>query len=307
MQHEFLVLAREERRQANGDPFVILTLGNATGRIATAPVWLNQHEWIAGAEQGRVVQVIGEIAEFQHRRQLRLTSALRVLPAESVTAESFLPRITVPVAQLWDWVDRARGELKSVTLRRVVDRFFADDAFRVEFERAPASVSRHHALVGGLLLHTIEVATLARSAARVLKANTDLVVAGGLLHDVGKVRAFDITPTGFSWTPMGRLVGAAAMVASALDERLAALVPNELLPLHLAELHHVVQCAQGERSATPATVEGEILQMADGLSVRAADITDALSDEDSFSTDVFSDRPTLRTGRRVWRRSHSWD
>jgi hypothetical protein len=106
---------------------------------------------------------------------------------------------------------------------------------------------------------------------------------------------------------MGRLVGAGAIVASTLDERLAALVPNELLPLQLAELHHVVQCAQGERSVAPATVEGEILQMADGLSVRAADITDALSDEDSFATDVFSDRAVPRAARRVWRRSHSWD
>ena len=307
VQHEFLVLDREERRQANGDPFVILTLGNATGRLATAPVWLNQLDWVAGAEKGRVVQVIGEIGAFQRRRQLRLTSALRVLPEESVVPEGFLPRISMPAEQLWDWVDRARADIRSSVLRRAVDRFFADDVFRVEFERLPASVNGHHALVGGLLLHTTEVATLGRSTARALKANVDLVVAGALLHDAGKVRAFSVTPTGFVWTALGRLTGSSALGAATLEERLAPLVPNDLLPSQLAELHHLVQCGQGEESASPMTVEAEILQSVDGLSVRASDLADALADDDLFGDDAFSDRLPTRVKHRVWRRSHTWD
>ena len=127
VQHEFLVLERHERRQSNGDPYVVLTLGNASGRISTAPVWANQLDWIAGAERGRVVQIIGEVASYRSRRQLRLNAPLRVLPSESVQPELFLPRIAVAAEQLWDWVDRARGDLRSAALRRAVDLFFADD------------------------------------------------------------------------------------------------------------------------------------------------------------------------------------
>ncbi|MEO7963731.1 MAG: HD domain-containing protein [Gemmatimonadaceae bacterium] len=307
VQHEFLVLDREERRQASGDPYIILTLGNGTGRIATAPVWLNQMDWIAGAEQGRVVQVIGEVSAFQRRRQLRLTSALRVLPAESVVPEEFLARISVPAEQLWDWIDRARADLRSLTLRRAVDRFYSDDSFRVEFERMPASVAGHHALVGGLLLHTTEVATLGRNAARVLKANAELVVAGALLHDVGKSRAFAVTPTGFVWTALGRLSGSSALGAAVLEERLSPLVPNELSTSQLAELHHLVQCTQSESGVRAMTLEAEILQTADGLSVRAADLGDAISDDDAFGDDSFSERVPFRVGHRIWRRTHSWD
>lgn len=310
VQHEFLVLEREERRQATGDPFVVLTLGNATGRIATAPVWLNQLDWVAGAEKGRVVQVIGEIGAFQRRRQLRLGGPLRVLPEESVAPDGFLPRIGVATEQLWDWVDRARGDIRSLALRRAVDRFFADDAFRVEFERMPASVAAHHALVGGLLLHVTEVATVGRNAARVLKANADLVLAGALLHDVGKVRAFGITPTGFTWTAAGRLVGPAALGAILLGERLSPLVPNELSATQLAELHHLAAVTQeeGREGGVGAmTVEAEILRGADRMSVRAADVADALADDDHFGDGEFSERSPFRVGHRVWRRPHAWD
>lgn len=307
VQHEFLVLERDERRQASGDPFVVLTLGNATGRIATAPVWLNQLDWVAGAEKGRVVQVIGEVGAFQRRRQLRLSGPLRVLPEESVVPEGFLPRIAVSTEQLWDWIDRARGDMRSVVLRRAVDRFFADDAFREEFERLPASVAGHHALVGGLLLHVTEVATIGRSAARVLKGNPDLVLAGALLHDVGKVRAFGVTPTGFTWTTQGRLVGPATLGALLVGERLSPLVPNELSTTQLAELQHLAAVAQAEKGVAPMTVEAEILQGADQLSVRAADLAEALADDDHFAEGEFSERSPFRGGHRVWRRPHGWE
>jgi 3'-5' exoribonuclease len=307
VQHEFLVLEREERRQATGDPFIVLTLGNATGRIPTAPVWLNQIDWVAGAEKGRVVQVIGEIGAFQRRRQLRLSGPLRVLPEESVVPEGFLPRIGVATEQLWDWIDRARGDIRSIALRRAVDCFFADDAFREEFERLPASVAAHHALVGGLLLHVTEVATVGRSAARVLKGNADLVLAGALLHDVGKVRAFGITPTGFTWTAEGRLVGSAALGALLVGERLAPLVPNELSAIQLAELQHLVAVAQGDWGTGAMTVEAEILQGADRMSVRAADVAEALGDDDHFADGEFSERRPYRVGHRVWRRPHGWE
>ena len=58
-------------------------------------------------------------------------------------ARSFLPRISVAPESLWEWVDRARAEFKSVALKRAVDLFFADDAFRMEFQRTPSSVAGH--------------------------------------------------------------------------------------------------------------------------------------------------------------------
>lgn len=311
VQHEFLVLDREERRQATGDPFVVLTFGNATGRIQSAPVWHNQLDWIAGAEKGRVVQVIGEIGAFQRRRQLRITGPLRVLPAESVHPEGCLPRIAIPTEQLWDWIDKARSDMRAATLRRVVDLFFADDAFRVEFERMPATIHGHHALVGGLLLHVTEVATIGRNTSRVMKANADVVLAGALLRDVGKVRAFAVTPLGFEQTPAGRLLGPALLGSLMLQERLATLPLETLSASQRLELHHLVAWGRlergGEGDGGAATVESEILRVAGESSARANDLADALNDEESFADGEFSERASRRVGHRVWRRPHAWE
>ncbi|OYV70446.1 MAG: hypothetical protein B7Z72_07265, partial [Gemmatimonadetes bacterium 21-71-4] len=74
VQHELMVLDRVERKQAAGDPFVVLTLGNATGRIESAPIWSDKLPWAEGAERGRVVQVIGDVSAYRGKRQIQLTS-----------------------------------------------------------------------------------------------------------------------------------------------------------------------------------------------------------------------------------------
>ncbi|MFP5354497.1 MAG: 3'-5' exoribonuclease YhaM family protein [Gemmatimonadota bacterium] len=311
VQHEFLVVEREEKRQASGDPFVLLTLGNASGRIATAPIWSNQMDWALGAEKGKVVQVIGEVAAFHGKRQVRLTAPLRVLPDAAVRAELFLPRIGVATEPLWDWIDRARSEMKSHSLRRAVDLFFGDDSFREEFERAPASVSGHHAALGGLLLHVTEVATIARNAARVMKANADLVVVGALLHDIGKVRAYGITPTGFTHTPAGSLVGHVVLGALMLQERLVAVPLAELSPSQRLELVHLILSHHGALEfgspVQPMTVEAELLHWADESSAKANDMTESLAEDEHFGDGEVSERRPWRVGRKVWRRPHTWE
>ena len=311
VQHEFLVIEREEKKQATGDPFVLLTLGNASGRLPTSPIWANQADWAVGAEKGKVVQVIGEIAAFHGKRQIRLTAPLRVLPDESVHPERFLPRIAMPTDSLWDWVDKTRGDIRSAVLRRAVDLFFGDDAFRADFERMPASVAGHHAAVGGLLLHVTEVATIARNSARVMKANADLVVVGALLHDIGKVEAYAITPTGFEHTARGSLIGHVVLGAFMLQDRLATVPPNEISPSQRLELQHMLLSHHGSLEfgspVQPMTPEAEILHWADETSAKTNDMAESIAEDEHFGGGEVSDRRPWRVGRRIWRRPHGWE
>src|SRR5215216_4893101 len=154
VQHELLVVDRLEKTQGNGDPFVILKLGNASGHIDVAPIWFNQREWADGADRGRVVQAIGQVGLYAKtgKRQIQLTGPLRVLPSEQVDLHAFLPRIAGDTTRLWDWIDKRRAEISTPALRRVVDLFYADDNFRVQLEQTPGSVNGHHAKLGGQLL-----------------------------------------------------------------------------------------------------------------------------------------------------------
>ncbi len=317
VQHEFLVRDRSERTTRAGLPFIVLTLGNGSGSIDTAPIWSEKLDWAAGAEKGRVVQVIGDVALFgeegSKRRQLQLSAPLRVLPIEQFDPAEFLERIDVETEKVWDAMDKLRAGIVSTPVRQAVDLFFADDAFRVLFERAPGSVNGHHAQLGGLLLHVYEVTSIARHVARTVRqANADLVVAGAMLHDIGKVEAYSVSPEGFSHTSTGMLLGHVTLGALMFDRRLVA----SGLPLRAAqrdEMLHFILSHHGALEfgspVQPMTVEAEIVHWADESSAKATDMLDEFADPELFppgGSNELSAKRSWRMGRRLWRRPTPW-
>jgi 3'-5' exoribonuclease len=306
-----LVLDRADKETRDGKPFARLTLGNSTGRIETAPVWSEQLPWVAGAEKGKIVQAIGTVGEYQGKRQLTLTAPLRVLPALAASAEQFLPRVARRTEELWAWIDQQRATLASTSLRTVLDLFFADDVFRQEFERAPGSTSGHHAQVGGLLLHSIEVATIAQGIARTMHANVELVTVAALLHDVGKVESYHVSPAGFGHTTAGHLLGHIVLGTMMLDRRLRTLPPGTITPDQELELQHFIQSHHGSlefgAAVPPMTLEAEILHWADQASAKAADVTDTLANDEHFGDDAFTLKRPWPVQKRLWRRPHGWE
>jgi 3'-5' exoribonuclease len=317
---EFLVYERSERRTNAGDPFVVLTLGNATGRIDTAPIWSDKLSWADGAQTGKLVQALGDVTLYAKsgagKKQLQLTGPVRVLPEALFNPAAFLPSIEGDPAKLWDWVDRLRGDMESTTLRGVLDLFFADDAFRVQFERAPASTRGHHAKIGGLLLHVFEVTNIARQIARTMgsRINPDLVVTGALLHDIGKVEAYEIGPGGFAMTTCGQLLGHVVLGSLMLERRVARRTAEGTSPCsdgQLMELHHMILSHHGSLEfgspVQPMTAEAEVVHWADEASAKATDMIDSLSDPELFAGGrETSDKRSWLLGRHIWRRPHDW-
>jgi 3'-5' exoribonuclease len=315
VQSDFLVLERSDKKTANGDPFAILTLGNSSGRIDTSPIWSDKLDWADGADRGKVVQAIGDIALYGRngtaRRQLALSAPLRVIPENQVDVMSFLESVG-DCTQLWEWVDRQRAAMQSRTLKSVVDLFFANDQFRVRFERTPGSPTGHHAKLGGLLLHTFEVASIARATARTTKANSDLVLAGALLHDIGKTEAYEVAATGFSITPCGLLLGHVVLGALMLERALAQLGSPICSEGQILELQHMILSHHGSLEfgspVQPMTVEAEIVHWSDQASAKACDMSDSIEDPGNFTSGHdTSDTKPWRVGRRVYRRPHDWD
>ena len=311
VQHELLVLDRADKDTRDGKPFARLTLGNATGRIDTAPVWSEQLPWVAGADKGKVVQAIGTVEDYAGRRQLKLTAPLRVLPSSAGIAEQFLPHITRDTAELWDWVDQARTALRSRSLRAALDLFFADDVFRQEFARAPGSTTGHHAQVGGLLLHSVEVAGIAQGIARTMRANGELVTVGALLHDIGKVESYSIGPAGFGHTTAGHLLGHIVLGTMMLDRRLRTVPAGTFTPEQELELQHFIQSHHGSlefgAAVPPMTLEAEILHWADQASAKSADVTDTLANDEHFGDEAFTLKRPWPVQKRLWRRPHGWE
>ena len=317
VQHEFRVVDRQEKRKRDGEPFVVLTLANATGHIATSPIWYDRimQGWADGAECGAIVQATGHIARYggDSRRQLELSAPLRVVPANSVVLDDFLPRVDVDPAQCWEWIDGVRADMRSRTLRRVLDRFFADAAFRHRFARTPGSIGRHHAKIGGLLVHTVEVARIARTAAKAARADVELVTVGALLHDVGKVEAYEISAAGFRYTACGHLLGHIVLGCLMLERALTAAGEPLCTTEQLLELQHLILAHHGRLEfgspVEPLTLEAELVHWADEASAKANDVVEALADGDGFpAADQFPGRGHWRVdNRKLWRKTHAWE
>ena len=310
IQHELMVRAREDKTTKTGDPFVVFKLGNATGEMSTN-VWKEDVPHVQGVRPGQVVQVIGQVELYQGRRQLKLTSPLRVVADGAANLDEFLPRITMSPQELWARVDAWRAELHG-PLRTALDLFFADDTFRERFERAPGATRGHHAQIGGLLLHSCEVTNIARASAQTMRGDVALVTVGALLHDIGKVEAYAVDVGGFENTQAGHLIGHIVLGSLMLEDRLRSLPAGTLNDGQRLELHHFIQSHHGipefGAAVRPMTLEAEILHYADQASAKGNDFNEAVRDPELFGSDdaEFSSKRSWRLERRVWRRTHSW-
>jgi 3'-5' exoribonuclease len=315
---ELLVLDRTERTTGAGDPFWVLSLGNSSGSIQCAPVWKDNAGWLDGVEKGRVVQVLGQVEVYAKSgaRQLKLTGPVRVLPIGSERIDEFLPRVEYPTEKLWDALDKLRGSITTPRLAEAVNLFFADDEFRTRFERTPGAVRGHHAKLGGLLLHVWEVANIGQQMAKTMrKANVDLVVAGALLHDVGKVEAYTVDAKGLGYDPRNHLIGHVVLGCLMFTERVAtarAAGTCSLSDAQVLELQHMILSHHGSLEfgspVQPMTLEAELLHWADESSAKADSMVDSLADSELFVGDEqVSARKSWQLDRRLWRRPFRWD
>ncbi len=308
LQDPLLVLDIEQKTFGDKD-CTVLTLGNATGRLVTAPFWGADQANVAGIARSDVVQVIAEVGQFRGKRQLNVTS-IRPLPRGSVDRRQLLPSVG-DVAPYWKQLDEWRAKLTRPRVKAILALFYDDDAFRTQYEECPASLAGHHAELGGLLKHTSEVATIAKQISRVCHANWDVVFAGALLHDIGKLESYRWDGA-FEYTECGSLLGHVVLGALMVDRRVGAASPRPCTDKELMLIQHLILSHHGKLEhgapVQPMTLEGEVLHYADNASAKTASMSDALGDADNFAgTDPVSARGLWQLDRRrAYRGASDW-
>jgi 3'-5' exoribonuclease len=303
----FLVLDVETRSLESGDLYTFLKLGNSTGGIPTEPFWpARQHE-IAGVQKGHPVHVVGEVGNYKQKKQLKVKS-IRVIPRTGVDLSLLLPTVG-SVERYWEVIDGWRNAIERPRLKHVLALFFEDADFRRQFEQCPASISGHHAKLGGLLQHTTEVAAIARAVSRASGADADVVLAGVLLHDIGKLESYSWDGI-FQYTRTGSLLGHVVIGALMFDRR----VDEEEEPPCTAEecevLLHLILSHHGKLEfgspVVPMTLEAEVLHWADNASAKTASMSDVLADPENFPDGPVSKPSWQLDRRRAYRHDCDW-
>jgi 3'-5' exoribonuclease len=254
----YAVARKERRRTKAGSPYLALELVDQSGRIE-ARVWSDVELLDGRFGEGDAVRVLGRVERFRDRLQLEVRSLETTAEADPA---DLAPALRRDAAELDGFLEFLADEVAHPGLRATVRRFVEDEALRKALRTLPAAET-HHAYAGGLLEHTVGVATLCREAAQLHpRLRADLVLAAALLHDVGRTLELERGPT-FRATEEGRLLGHVHLGLRLIEDRAAALeieVRAELL--HAVAVHHEARAAR--------TAEAAVLYHANQLDAIAA-------------------------------------
>ena len=240
-------VARKQRlRTKGGASYLALELVDPSGRV-DARVW-NDVDLLDGRfDEGDAVRVLGRVERYRDRLQLEVRSLER---ADEADPAELAPSIRRDRDELDGFLDFLAGELAHPGLREVVGRFVHDHELRTRMRTLPATLDGHHSYAGGLLEHTVGVATICRETAQLHpRLRADLLLAAALLHDVGRTRELGRAPT-FRPTEEGRLLGHVHLGLRLIEERAGALdaaVRAELL--HAVASHHDSRAARTAEAA----------------------------------------------------------
>jgi 3'-5' exoribonuclease len=238
----YAVKTKRKLRTRNGATYLALELVDPTGRIE-ARVW-NDVELLDGRfTEGDAVRVLGRVEKFRDRLQLDVRS----LEAADVDPASLTPKARRDPEEAAGFLEFLVAEIAHPGLSATVQAVLADR----DLAAYPAS-DDHHSYAGGLLEHTVGVATLCRETAQLHpRLRPDLVLAAALVHDVGRTLELGPGPA-FTQTDEGRLLGHVHLGLRLIEERAEGLAPAQLAELlHCVAVHHE---ARGARTAEAAVL-----------------------------------------------------
>ena len=250
----FAVKSKRRLRTKGGASYLALELVDPTGHI-DARVW-NDVELLDGRfGEGDAVRVLGRVERFRDRLQLEV----RTLEATDVDPVTLTPSLRRDGAELQGFLDFLVEEISHPGLAATVRAVLADR----DLAAYPATQDDHHSYAGGLLEHTVAVATLCRETAQLHpRLRAELVLAAALVHDVGRTMELSRGPS-FAQTEEGRLLGHVNLGVRFIDERAAG-----LSDLQKAELLHCVAAHHDARALR--TAEASVLYHANQLDASAA-------------------------------------
>ncbi len=272
----YACVRKDRLKTRTGSPYLALELRDRTGSVQARV--FRDADLIAGRfERGDIVSVVGRVERFRDDLVVELTDVRRQqvvadgaagavaaataaggaeLGPDAATVQAFLPVAYRDLDELDGFLEHLASEVYDPGYRVLLDSMLADSGLRAALRQAPCSRAGHHAYLGGLLEHTVAVATLARELCDLhRRLNSDLLLSAAIVHDIGRTREFTYAAE-IGLTEEGRLLGHLTLGQQVLSERFAALgealdQPRRLALLHCVLAHHGAGSLPGGRFGSP--------------------------------------------------------
>ncbi len=236
----YLVVGKQVSIAKNGVTYLSIKLADKTGEV-DGKLWDNAEEVAKRFEREDFVRVKGVAANYQGSMQVKMKVLEKVDDAK-VDLANFLETSPRNIDEMAKELAGIATSLENPALRALMQAFLSDKSFMDAFRRAPAAKTLHHNYIGGLMEHVIELISLCRDVARHFPGlDTDLLIVGAFLHDIGKVRELSVRKS-IEYTTAGRLLGHISLGYEMVAEKIAVIpaFPAELTLLlkHILLSHH---------------------------------------------------------------------
>lgn len=285
----YRIAQKDLRTTTNGSLYIHAVLADATGEML-ARIWNASQELYDSMPDGGFMRFRGRVENYKGHRQF-IIDGMRTVAENEVDPTDFLPATTNDIDQMWDRVQEILRTIESKDLLALVGEFMNDEKFVRGFKRAPAAVTNHHAYLGGLLEHTLNLLELVvLIAPRYPMVSRDLLLVGIFLHDCGKTTELAYA-TNFNYTSEGQLVGHITQAVIWVSDKIRTIEErtNEPFPVDLANsVKHIILAHHGRYEygspRLPATPEAFFVHYIDNLDAKMNQIFTAIdSDTDKES------------------------
>jgi 3'-5' exoribonuclease len=251
----FACTRKERQISRAGTAYLNVELGDSTGTILARV--FNDADLLAGRfERGELVHVRGRVERYREKLQVNLASIARA-EDDQADAAGFLPTAYRDLDELEGFLEHIAREVYEAPLKLLLANLLDDGELRAELRRAPCSIpgqraGAHHAYLGGLLEHTVGVATLAHELCALHpRLDRDLLLSSAIVHDVGKTREFTYGAE-IARSAEGRMLGHVELGLRTLARHMPDSLASErrLALEHCVLMHHGPDSAGGARFAS---------------------------------------------------------
>lgn len=269
----FLAAQKQLRPNRNGNLYLQVELSDRSGTIS-ARMWNASEAEYRNFDDGDFVRVEGTAQLYQGAMQL-IASNICKARGDEVDYADFMPVSPAQIERLALRLGELLRGIGNPHLRTLAECFLMDEDFMERFTRAPAGVKNHHAYVGGLLEHVVNLMEVVTRVVGCYPAvDPDLLLMGAFLHDMGKIDELSYD-RGFAYTDEGQLIGHLVMAVSLLEAKIreAERLSGETMPGELAlRLKHMIVSHHGQYEfgspKLPMTLEAVALHHLDNLDAK---------------------------------------
>jgi 3'-5' exoribonuclease len=265
----FLVKSARLAETKAGKPYLILTLADRSGEIS-GPVWDNAPQLAEICRSGDFIRVVGVVQSYRDKPQLKV-DAVEPVAQDDVDLADFIAVSSRNTDEMAAALQDIVRSVQDPFVKKLLGRFFKKGDLWDAFCRAPAAKGIHHAYVGGLLEHCLSMARVADFlAGHYPGVDRSLLLAGALLHDIGKLKELEADLGLIDYTPEGRLKGHLVIGSEMVADEAAAI--RDFPRQTLIQIQHLILSHHGRQEfgspTVPMTVEAFLLSQIDDMDAK---------------------------------------